>query len=260
MGTNAIGDAATVAAQIERKSFQLSYSELEYRSRQKASLTPSRPRGRSATDLFLSQDAQNALDHAKLASRMAKGYSRREVADRTANGMFDFIKRLHEFLGANDDMESRGRFARGIGDQVSARAQELGRGGFERKGRTDFSFSEIKVDVSIESFDLRVKTDQGETSIKIERISLSLSVTEISGSFSASERMEFQAPGDDDATSGNAPPPEQMDAITQLFNRMMGVTAIGQPGPANLLRIFTDLPQLSGGDSGFETSRTDLSA
>lgn len=269
MGNGLNGDTAAVSAQYNRQTFQMSYSDLQLRSQQRqAAHRDEQPHSAPSSNVFLSNDAQNALESAKKAVSIGRGFNKKDVAERTARGMSDFVHRLHDLLGAKDDPHARGRFSQNIGDLVSERARKMGQGLIDSATDPQLSFTDLQLSVSIESFDLRIKTAEGETNLSIERMSLSLSVTTFSASIGTRDNLiignDPQSDHQNDQRSADDPElAGKMDAITQLFDRMIGVGSISRPGPANLLRIFTDQP-LIGGDTGGpaslgEPDKTDVS-
>lgn len=265
MGTGIPVDATSMVAHYKQQSFQLSFSNLNLQTQQSQSLAADSNANaeEDASNIFLSDGAKSALADAKFAVDLAKAQNQQDIAERTGRGLSEFVHGLQALLGGGGGRPDEDSLMHGIGQKVSERARQMGQGLLEQAGRTDFSFEQVNVQVSMESFDLRVQTDEGETSLKIERISLSISVTEISGSFSTRESLAFadqpagQEEEADDETAA------QTDAIEQLLQRFQGIDAVERPGPANLLRLFTDLPLLDADatDKFFEeTDRTNLTA
>lgn len=256
MGSVSLDEGGLLAAQYQRQSFQLSFSELNLETRLSSLSVADGGDGTDhdnsgSTDLFLSEDAQNAVRNAEFAADLARRYNEDDIAEETDHGLAAFVHELQDLLGAGGGKPAEG--FRGIGQQVAERARQMGESLFEQSGRTDFSFREVSVEVSMESFDLRVNTEEGETNLQIERLSLSVSVTEISGSLSSSETLSFagENSGEEDNDEAAA---TQTEAIAQLLERFPSIQSVERSDPANLLRLFTDFPLLGNdGQTGFFT-------
>ncbi|RED48056.1 hypothetical protein [Aestuariispira insulae] len=159
-------------------------------------------------DVFLSRAAGDVLDQARDAIQRARGFVRETVAGAIRDAAGDFLQQLGAIAGQPVGKEaSLAGFSEEIGRTASEKAEQLGQSLLEETGNKDFSFKEIKLSVVVETFDLRVATNEHSAAVQLKRVSLRVEIEEVEGSLTKKDSVDITFPN---ATKGpGLPEPDQ---------------------------------------------------
>ena len=194
------------------------------------------PPPESGDDIYLSQDASEAVLKAQEAVQLARGFVRDTVAGAIRNAAGDFLRQLGAVAGnpVLEDEQALANTAQKIGQTAADKAEELSEKLLEETGQDDFSFREIKLTVVVETFDLRVADDEKSADVKMKRVSLRVEIEEVQGSLTKKEeriQLDFDRGGGGvpkPAEGPNADPvdslldPEKADPLTRSLDDSRG--------------------------------------